>query len=199
MKKVVLASASPRRKELLENAGVAIDIIVSNIEEQARPGESPEAYAARNALEKAQAVFKSETIRVKDKVIIGCDTIVVTQSNKILEKPTDFAHAVEMLEALQGTEHVVISGLSLIDGNTGTPLHLETVKTRVYFRKIERAEIENYVASKEPMDKAGGYGAQGKGAVFIEKIEGSYSNVVGLPLCEVCEALKKHAKLTLFR
>lgn len=192
---IVLASASPRRRELLESAGVPVVILVSNIHEEARHGEKPAAYAARNALEKAQSVTREHQKTIAGAVVIGADTIVV-KDDKILEKPLDAADAVRMLKSLRNSMHEVITGYVLIDASSGTVLEHNTVSTMVTFRNLSDAEIEAYVATGEPMDKAGSYGAQGKGAAFVKRIEGSYTNVVGLPLSEVMEALLNHSRFS---
>lgn len=195
---VVLASASPRRKELLENVGIFAKILVSNIVEERKQGELPAAYAARNAFEKAQAVTHRFPKECEGRVVVGCDTIVVTSQNIILEKPKDTADAIDMLQSLSGTSHFVLSGLALLGGQSGLPLFQTVVSTQVTFRPLLKSEIEAYVGTGEPMDKAGGYGAQGKASAFIQEIKGSYTNVVGLPLTETCLALRDLAGIEIF-
>lgn len=198
VKKIVLASASPRRKELLETLGISFKVLVSNIEEKPIDGEVPGQYAARNAREKALAVVAQFPDQCQNSVVIGCDTIVVSVDGRILEKPSDKSHAISMLRELSGSRHTVISGLAFVCGDSQKILYETPVITEVAFREMSDPEITAYVATGEPMDKAGSYGAQGRAAVFIEGIFGSYTNVVGLPLCETAEALKAFGGIELF-
>ena len=170
---IVLASASPRRRELLEQLGVPFEVHVSGLEEQPWPGEKPANYALRNSSDKARAVAALRPGRV----VLAADTIVV-QGDHILEKPVDAAHAFEMLKRLSGAEHEVITGICLLKGAREIG---DAVITRVWFRAMTDGEIRSYVATGEPMDKAGAYGIQGGAAAFVDRIEGSYTNVVGLP------------------
>lgn len=189
---LILASASPRRKELLTSAGFLFDVHVANIVEEARPGEKPEDYVLRNAREKGLAVMQKLPSGSDEKIIISADTIVVSPGNQILEKPSGPADALRMLRLLQSNTHFVFTGFALVNKSSGTVFHQELVKTKVKFRTVSDAELNQYIASGEPFDKAGGYGAQGMAASFVESIEGSYTNVVGLPLAHVCQALRPH-------
>lgn len=190
---VILASASPRRRELLKDAGIPFSVMVSGITEMHRPGETPTEYVRRNATEKAQAAADMCGSLHHRSVILGADTIVVSPERYILEKPVDGTDAARMLALLSGKSHAVISGVALINAADRQILWAETVTTLVTFRNISSKEIEAYVATGEPLDKAGAYAVQEKAAVFVESIQGSYTNVVGMPLCEVVEALKRVA------
>lgn len=178
---LILASASPRRRELLAGAGLQFEVIVPNVVEQPAPGESPAEYVLRNAREKAEAVDAPA-----DAVVIAADTIV-TYEGAILEKPADPEAAVAMISRLSGTVHQVMTGVAIRDG--GGWRFLDVVSTDVVFRDLLAAEVQRYVDTGEPMDKAGSYGIQGGAAGFVRAIRGSYTNVVGLPLAEVLEAL----------
>ncbi len=182
--RIILASKSPRRKEILENLGVNFEIITSDEEEKTAETE-PDKIAM--ALSKIKAENVAKKVNDKSALIIGCDTIVV-KGNKILGKPKTRKQAEEMLTLLSNTEHTVISGLTLI---LGDKILSRCEKTRVFFDKIERNEMEAYIASKDPFDKAGGYGIQGAAARFIKGIEGCYFNVVGLPTHLLFEMAKE--------
>jgi len=175
---LILASASPRRHELLATLGLDFSIIVPEIDETAISGERPRTFAERMAKEKAGAVEA-------EGVIIAADTIVV-QNDTILGKPTDSSHAHEMLTALSGGHHEVITGVCVKNDAHAV---IFSVGTQVVFRILEEAEIISYIATGEPMDKAGAYAIQGGAAHMIQSINGSYTNVVGLPLCELYETL----------
>jgi septum formation protein len=190
--RLILASASPRRRALLAQAGLTCEVVVSNVAEVPAPGESPEAYCARNAREKALDVAKSRPMEAAGAVVLAADTIVVSPEGSILEKPQDESHAVAMLTALAGRTHRVLTGVCLVSGNDTRVLGQIVVATQVLFRDIPRAEMDAYVASGEPFDKAGSYGIQGRAAAFVRALQGSYTNVVGLPLCEVVEMLRPH-------
>jgi septum formation protein len=178
---LVLASASPRRQELLRNAGIAFEIQPANIPENPLPGEIPKACAERLAREKAQAV-----VALRPKVcVLGADTIVVID-NQILGKPRDPADAARMLRQLSGRTHQVITGICL-HANGQSAVASET--TSVTMCEISAQEIADYVASGEPMDKAGAYAIQGIASRWIPRIEGDYSNVVGLPVALVYRML----------
>jgi septum formation protein len=181
-KVLVLASSSPRRRELLANAGILFDLQPAHIDETQRPGEDPKGYAARLAREKAQAIAAA---RPKD-VVLGADTIVLIDG-QVLGKPAGAADAARMLRLLSGKSHEVSTAVCLI-ANGSTFEHLET--TRVRFEKISREEIEGYVNTGEPMDKAGAYAIQGGASRWIPSIEGDYFNVVGLPVAAVWRLLK---------
>lgn len=175
---LILASASPRRRELLATLGLDFSIIVPEIDETAISGEPPRTFAERMAKEKAGAVEA-------EGVVIAADTIVV-QNGNILGKPTDAAHAHEMLSALSGGIHEVITGVC-VKNDEHTAVF--SVSTQVEFRIVEESEIMDYIATGDPMDKAGAYAIQGGAAHMVKSINGSYTNVVGLPLCELHEAL----------
>ena len=180
---IILASSSPRRKELLKTAGVEFEIIVKEVDESVPDGINPQDAAVLTATKKASAVAEGN----KEAVVIGADTIVVCNS-KILGKPKNEEHAKEMLRMLSGIEHEVITGVCLIKG--------EKIKSfakvsKVRFYELTDAEIENYVATKECMDKAGAYGIQGLGCTLVESIEGDYFNIVGLPVAAVVKEIAK--------
>ncbi len=182
--RIILASKSPRRKEILENLGISFEILTSNEEEKTAETE-PEKIAMALSLIKAQSVANS--LCDENALIIGCDTIVV-KDNKTLGKPKTKSEAEEMLTLLSNTEHTVISGLTLVLGNK-TLSRFE--KTTVFFDEIGKADMENYIASNDPFDKAGGYGIQGKAARFIKGINGCYFNVVGFPVHLFFKMLKE--------
>ena len=169
---IVLASASPRRSELLRAAGIEFTVRVADIDETILSGESPEEYVLRLACEKARAVARD------GEWVLGADTTVVV-NGEIAGKPVDTDDARRMLRMLSGQWHEVLTGVSLVGG--GQVLS-EVAVTRVKFAELTDAEIDWYVATGEPMDKAGAYGIQGYASRFVESIEGSYSNVVGLPV-----------------
>ncbi|MGI6712184.1 MAG: Maf family protein [Bacillota bacterium] len=173
---IILASASPRRMELLKQVGVEAKVIVSDIKEQIDPGIKAEELVQKLALGKAKAVGNV----VSRGLIIGADTVVVKEE-KILGKPRDYNDAVAMLQLLNGTEHSVITGLALVEQPSGKTI-TDYEKTKVFFRLLSQEEINAYVSSGEPFDKAGGYGIQEKGALLVDRIVGDYFNVVGLPL-----------------
>lgn len=189
---LILASASPRRRELLAALGRPFQVIAPDIDETPRPGERPHAYARRAAAEKAAAVAARLPARTgAPRIVIGCDTIVAV-GDRILGKPCDAAEARRMLRALSGRWHCVISGLCvLFEGPNGAWRERTlAVATRVRFRRLSRDEIAAYVASGEPMDKAGAYAIQGGAAGMVAEIRGSYTNVVGLPLAELIQMLR---------
>ncbi len=177
---VVLASASPRRRELLASLGLEFIVRVPAIEETAQQDETPRAFAERLASEKAAAVSADPGFTV-----IAADTIVVL-GGTILGKPSDEAHAAEMLSTLSGKSHEVITAVCISKNAVG---RVFSVSTEVEFRKLTTAEIADYVSSGCPMDKAGAYAIQGGAAHMVRRINGSYTNVVGLPLCELHKAL----------
>ncbi len=180
---LILASASPRRQELLHQLGLSFSVQVSQVPEVRSPDEAPEAYVLRLAQAKAQAVAQQHP----QALVLGADTTVVCQG-QVLEKPRDRADGLAMLAALSGRSHQVHTAVCLRQGQ-----HQQThclVTTRVQFRTITPSEAQAYWATQEPCDKAGGYAIQGKGALFITGIEGSYSNVVGLPLAETAQLLE---------
>lgn len=191
--KLVLASSSPRRKEMLRASGIEFDVIVANIDETPRANEKGHDYVKRNAFEKGFVVSKQLT---DNDLILSADTIVVTKEDKILEKPLNFAHAVEMLKMLSNNTHLVLSGYSIFQNKQ--EIISRIIETYVTFREITLPEIHAYINTQEPFDKAGGYGIQGKAMGFVLKVEGSYTNVIGLPLAEVLIDLKNYGNIEAF-
>ncbi|TWJ13921.1 Maf family nucleotide pyrophosphatase [Geobacter argillaceus] len=181
---IVLASASPRRAELLESAGIRFVVVPGHIDETPFPNELPAAHVLRLAGEKARDVAGRETGRF----FIGADTVVVCDG-EIMGKPRDDGDAVRMLRKLSGVAHEVITGFAVLDRGQGTAVS-RAVTTRVFFKPLADAEIAAYVETGCPLDKAGAYAIQGGAAYMVERIDGSYTNVVGLPLCEVVGALR---------
>jgi septum formation protein len=179
----VLASRSPRRAELLEAAGIEFTIRVADIDETLREGEAPRDYVLRLAEEKARAIPAGE-----DEIVLAADTSVVL-GNEIMGKPRDAADANRMLRALSGQRHEVITGICL--KQRGSEVLCDIAATAVWFAPLSDAEIATYVESGEPMDKAGAYGIQGLASRFVERIDGSYTNVVGLPVSLVYRYLRK--------
>jgi septum formation protein len=182
---VVLASASPRRRELLENIGLKFSVDAVEIAEVRTAGLKPVELAKALSLQKARAAAS----RHADSIIIAADTFGVLDG-VILGKPVDAGDAREMLAGLSGRCHSVITGFTVIDSATGRAVS-RAVETRVYFRKLGRPEIARYVKTGEPLDKAGAYAIQGLGALLVERIEGDYYNVIGLPLCALAGVLKR--------
>jgi septum formation protein len=178
---LVLASASPRRKELLETIGLRLEIAPADIDEERRADEEPLAYARRLASEKAQRIAQKRPGRP----VLGADTIVCVDG-AVLGKPRDAEDARTMLERLTGRAHRVVTAYQLVFGELQRG---RAVETEVRFRALEPAEAEAYVSSREWEGKAGGYAIQGIAAAFVRSVHGSYTNVVGLPLCEVVEDL----------
>jgi septum formation protein len=179
---LVLASASPRRRELLAAAGMAFEVLPVDLDETPLKEEAPDDHVLRLARQKAQAALA----RRPDAVILGADTIVLA-GGEILGKPRDAEDAGRMLRALSGRAHEVLTGVALVSGR-GTTVELE--RSRVWFSALSETEIADYVASGEPSDKAGAYAIQGLASKFVVRIEGSYSNVVGLPVALVYRLLK---------
>ncbi|KAA0971342.1 nucleoside triphosphate pyrophosphatase [Pseudomonas sp. ANT_H12B] len=184
MKQLFLASGSPRRRELLTQIGVPFSAISADIDETPLNHESPSAYVERLARGKAEA-GRGAVVSDVDFCVLGADTAVVL-NGKILGKPVDEADACAMLMMLAGQEHEVLTAIAVLDGER---CESRVVRSLVRFRPIGRDEAAAYWASGEPRDKAGGYGIQGLGAVFVAQMNGSYSAVVGLPLCETSELL----------
>jgi len=183
---LVLASASPRRRELLAQAGFTFQIHPAQIPEDPFPGEDPIAYVVRLARQKAQAVYTE--MDVPDANILGADT-TVTIDNQILAKPENAADAQRMLRLLSGRTHRVITGVALVAANA---VDVAAEVTAVRFLTLSDEEIDAYIATGEPMDKAGAYAIQGRAARWIPRIEGDYFNVVGLPLALVSTLLESH-------
>jgi len=178
---LVLASRSPRRAELLASAGIAFTVRAEDIDETPRTGERPRDYVLRLAEEKASVVWRED-----QEIVLAADTTVVVDS-EIMGKPVDDADAARMLRALSGRRHEVITGICLVGASrTVTDIAI----TGVWFSPLTEAEIRWYVASGEPMDKAGAYGIQGLASRFIDRVDGSYTNVVGLPVALVYRWLR---------
>jgi septum formation protein len=173
---LILASQSPRRKELLGLFHIPFTVQVADIDEAMDPGQDPAQEVARVSKLKAMAVG-----REPEDVVIAADTIVVL-GGQILGKPTDEAHARAMLTALSGRDHQVMTGVTVLKGSTCLT-HTEV--TDIHFRPLSQKEIAGYVATGEPMDKAGAYGIQGGAALFADKLQGDYYNVMGLPVCRL--------------
>ena len=185
MSGLYLASQSPRRTELLTQVGIDHTVVSSSYEEPNEGHDSPIEMVKAQALGKARCAVGIP----EGGIVLGADTIVVLD-NEVLGKPQDEADARQMLERLSGRSHSVVTGVALLIKGDEVVFHNET---KVYFKELAPFEIESYIASGEPMDKAGAYGIRGKGALWVEKIEGSYTNVVGLPVehvyDELCKAL----------
>lgn len=188
MTSLYLASGSPRRQELLTQLGVSFERIVTGIEEKRAEGESAQQYVSRLAREKAQAGVASVP---RDLPVLGADTIVIL-NGEVLEKPRDADHAARMLSKLSGHTHQVMTAVALADSQHVLDC---LVVTEVTFRVLTDDDIAAYIASGEPMDKAGAYGIQGLGGCFVRKIHGSYHAVVGLPLVETYELLSNFNSL----
>ncbi|HPQ43434.1 MAG TPA: Maf family protein [Syntrophales bacterium] len=187
----ILASASPRRRELLGALVPDFEIIPSEIDEKHKDKESPEDHVLRLSREKALAVSRAHPGRW----VLGADTIVIIDG-EILGKPATPPEAKKMLGMLSGREHTVITGFALVKGGEDIVAN-EAIHSGVQFKDISEDEMEWYIHTSEPYDKAGGYAVQGKAAFFIKEIRGSYTNVIGLPLCEVVTAMKKAGALRL--
>lgn len=179
--KLILASTSPRRAELLKSAGIVFSAGSPDADEELCAGETPVAYAVRTACAKAESIPA-----VSGTVVLGADTVVAAEG-RILGKPADEADAQSMLRLLSGKLHEVITGVCLHSAEKTVCFH---VTTAVLFRDLSEEEIAAYVATGDPLDKAGAYAIQNGAAGMVRRIDGSYSNVVGLPLCEVIEALE---------
>ncbi|CNF46241.1 Maf family protein [Yersinia mollaretii] len=188
MTALYLASGSPRRRELLALLDVPFEVLKTEVEEQRQPDESAQEYVQRLAQDKARAGVK---VAPQDLPVLGADTIVVL-NGQVLEKPRDTADAQQILSALSGQQHQVITAVSLADQQD---ILSAMVVTDVTFRVLSPLEISNYIATGEPMDKAGAYGIQGKGGCFVRSITGSYHAVVGLPLVETHELLSNFIAL----
>ncbi|HEX6650216.1 MAG TPA: Maf family protein [Pyrinomonadaceae bacterium] len=173
--KVVLASSSPRRTELLNRAGWPHEVMVAGIDESVKPQEEPAVYVQRLARSKAEAVAR----RLEQGIVLGADTTVVI-ADQILGQPVDDADAKRMLDLLSGKWHDVLTGVAVVRVGGESRVAHET--TRVRFAEISDREIDWYIASGEPFGKAGAYGIQGKASLFIEEIEGDYFNIMGLPI-----------------
>ena len=187
--RLILASSSPRRVEVLRNAGFEFEVIPSRVDESPRPSQPPVALAERLAREKAEDVA-ARLAPANDAVVLGADTVVVGHDGSLLGKPSSPADAVAMLEKLSGRAHDVITGVALVSAGSGRTC-IAHERTRVFFRHVAREEIERYVATGEPLDKAGAYAIQGGAGRFVIRIEGCYFNVMGLPLSLVDRMLRE--------
>jgi septum formation protein len=176
---LTLASSSPRRRQLLEMLGMTVRVVSPNIPEVRRPVETPVDYVERLAREKALAV--------SGRLVLGADTTVVVR-DEVLEKPVDAPDALRMLRKLQGRTHQVVTSVALVADEA---IHQATDVTNVVFRRMEESFLEAYVATGEPMDKAGAYGIQGYGAALVERIDGDFFSVMGLPLRLVLDLLEQ--------
>ncbi|MDN4494537.1 Maf family protein [Ureibacillus aquaedulcis] len=180
--RLVLASASPRRRELFSKLGVPFEVVSSNVEETSVQAETMDAYVREVALLKARDIAKRE----KGKTIIGADTVVVFQDT-LLHKPNDAEEAISHLTRLSENLHQVMTAVVIIQPDGVEEVFVE--QTKVYFKKLSRELIERYVETGDPFDKAGGYGIQTDGVLFVDRIVGDYNNVVGLPLASLFEKL----------
>jgi septum formation protein len=183
MKKIILASKSPRRKQILEQVGLKFTVEVSDFDETKIKFKTPQEMVKKLSLEKAKII----AVKNPNAVIIGADTTVIYK-NEIIGKPTSKQDAVRILKLLSGKVHEVVTGFTVISGKNSVT---KAVTSKVKFKKLTDAEIKAYVKTGEPMDKAGGYGIQEKGGLFIENIQGDYFNIVGLPIFAVSEVLKQ--------
>ncbi|MCT4688921.1 Maf family protein [Vallitalea sp.] len=186
MKNIILASKSPRRKELLERLNLDFDVKVSNLDEDRFEQDLPWEFVEKLAYEKANSVSK---LVDNDSLVIGCDTVVVYE-DKILGKPKDTIQARDYLKKLSGKKHLVYSGIAILNMNSNNN-YISHEVTEVYMKELNEEEITCYINTGEPLDKAGAYGIQGVGSIFIEKINGDYYNVMGLPLNKLYKGLSK--------
>ena len=187
MKNIILASASPRRRELLDTVGIPFSVCPSQGEEQIR-GSSPKEVVEELSEQKAREVFLKTSGEV---LVIGADTVVAAEGN-ILGKPKNRKEAIQMLKKLQGASHEVYTGVTMLSRDeNGEQQKTFHVMTAVEFYPMSEEEIESYVETGEPMDKAGAYGIQGKAGIFVKEIRGDYNNVVGLPVARLYQELKQ--------
>ncbi len=187
VKRLILASSSPRRKELLSYAQIPFEIVVSHVEEHFNENNDPNEIVQALALKKAEAVAD---ILDQDVVVLGADTIV-TIDNQILGKPKDETEARMMLKQLSGREHIVYTGVAIVSADESTTFY---EKTKVEFWELSDEEIDSYIKSGEPFDKAGAYGIQQLGSILVKRIDGDYFSVVGLPIARTCRELKPFLK-----
>lgn len=191
MEEIILASSSPRRKEILEQYKIFPTIMGSDIVEKINIGETPEQIAMSLSFQKAYNISKV----YPDRIVIGADTIVYYEK-QILGKPKDSDDAFRILKLLNGNEHNVITGISIIQDSSNIKI-VDCENTIVKFRNLSDDKLKEYIHTNEPMDKAGAYGIQGYGALLVEKINGCYLNVVGLPLVKLDFLLNKFFKISL--
>lgn len=185
MKQVILASESPRRKKLLEQIGLSIKVVPSNFDEKLNPRLKPRTQAEQLSLEKAKVIAQ----KYPDAIILAADTLVVSGED-IIGKPKNLEDAKRILKKLQGKQHQVVTGFTIMHP-ISKKIVTDSEVTYVTCRKLTDKEIKKYIQKENPLDKAGGYGIQGMGVVLVEKINGDFSNVVGLPLSKIIPALKK--------
>ncbi|MBI3887558.1 septum formation inhibitor Maf [Candidatus Microgenomates bacterium] len=185
MKKIILASTSPRRKQLMKQLGIDFTIVSSKVIEKFNPRLKPRRQAEELSLQKAEAVAGN----YPDAIIIGADTLVAIE-DEVLGKPKDEKEAKRMLKKLSGTTHKVITGITIIDSFSRKTI-TKSVETTITFRTLYPPEIASYIQTDKPFDKAGSYAIQDRGALFIERIEGDYFGTVGLPLFLLAKELKK--------
>ena len=189
---IILASASPRRREILKNTKLKFEVQKSDIEEVFLENESPESMVVRLAYEKAFDVAENN----RDKLVIGADTIVVL-GDEVLGKPKDEEEAFDMIQKLSNKTHRVITGISLIHLKKGIVVNDYQI-SYVTFKDLSEDSIKDYINTKESLDKAGGYGIQGYGALLVDSIQGDYFNIVGLPISRLSDLLKGHFDINLF-
>lgn len=187
--KLILASRSPRRAEILQAVGWPFEIKAAGIDETLNPGEAPGEYVSRLSLAKAKAVAK----KIERGLVLGADTTVVI-NDQILGQPIDNADATRMLKLLSGRWHEVLTGVALVRAEEIAKPLVDIEATRVRFAELSDAEIDWYVSTGEPLDKAGAYGVQGKASIFVEEIQGDYFNVMGLPIRLVYELVLSTSK-----
>lgn len=195
MKKIILASGSPRRRELLEKVGLKFEVMPDNTPEQADMSQLPNDVVAELAKFKGENIRKNLTADT-DALIISADTVVAI-NGAILGKPHSESDAFEMLSMLSGNAHNVYTGVYICDVQSGKYKNFYE-KTEVFFKTLDTEEIKAYIRTGEPMDKAGAYGIQEYGAAFVKGICGDYFNVVGLPICRLCDVLKKEFETDIF-
>ena len=189
---IILASASPRRREILKNTKLKFEVQKSDIEEVFLENESPESMVVRLAYEKAFDVAENN----RDKLVIGADTIVVL-GDEVLGKPKDEEEAFDMIQKLSNKTHRVITGISLIHLKKGIVVNDYQI-SYVTFKDLSEDSIKDYINTKESLDKAGGYGIQGYGALLVDSIQGDYFNIVGLPISKPSDLLRDHFDINLF-
>lgn len=189
---IILASASPRRKEILGNTNVKFTVIKSEIDEVILDNEKPQQVVMRLAFEKCLDIASKH----EEDLVIGADTIVVLD-DEILGKPKDEKEAYKMIKSLSNRTHQVITGISLINLQSNTKI-IDCVVSNVKFKDLSEEDIRDYLQTNESLDKAGAYGIQGYGALLVEEIQGDYFNIVGLPISKLSDLLKEHFKINLF-
>jgi septum formation protein len=185
MKKIILASSSPRRKQILKQIGLDFEIVVSRVEEKLNPRLKPENQPSYLSRLKAEEIAS----RVNDAIVIGADSMVLL-GNRVIGKPKNKNDAKRMLKDFSGTKHSIITGFTIIDSSTDKSV-TKSVETKVWFKKLSIAEIESYLAKEKFIDKAGAYAIQGIASTFVKKIDGDYFGAVGLPVYELSKELKK--------